>query len=101
MSEYFETSEQCKERAFKDMEKTDSGKKRKKTHVASHILPWNEEKCLDMVRSYPEGNKINFSVLARHGVKNNNNEFPKNGGQIVKMFLQENGINFDSLNYKN
>ena len=55
-----------------------------------------------MVRSYPEGNKINFSELARHyGVKNNNNEFLKNGGQIVKMFLQENGINFDSLNYKN
>ena len=55
-----------------------------------------------MMRSYPKGNKINFSELARHyGVKNNNNEFPKNGGQIVKMFLQENGINFDSLNYKN
>ena len=67
-----------------------------------HIWPWNEEECLEMVRSYPEGNKINFSELARHyGVKNNNNEFPKNGGQIVKMFLQENGMNFDSLNYKN
>ena len=48
-----------------------------------------------------KGNKINFSDLAQHGVKNNNNEFPKNGGQIVKMFLQEYGINFDSLNYKN
>ena len=40
--------------------------------------------------------------MARHnGVKNNNNEFPKNGGQIVKMFLEENEINFDSLDYKN
>ena len=67
-----------------------------------HILPWNEEECLEMVRSYPKGNKINLSELARHyWVKNNNNEFPKNGGQIVKMFLQENGMNFDSLNYKN
>ena len=65
-----------------------------KTHVASHILPWNEEECLEMVCSYPEGNKINFSELARHcGVKIR--------GQIVKMFLQENVINFDSLNYKN
>ena len=102
MTEYFETSEQCKERTFKDMEKIESGKTRQKNHVVLHILPWNEEECLEMVRSYPEGNKINFSELARHyGVKNNNNEFPKNGGQIVKIFLQENGINFDSLNYKN
>ena len=101
MTEYFETSEQCKERTFKDMEKIESGKNAK-NHVALHILPWNEEECLEMVRAYPEGNKINFSELARHyGVKNNNNEFPKNGGQFVKMFLQENGINFDSLNYKN
>ena len=75
MTEYFETSEQCKECTYKDME----------------ILPWNEAECLEMVRAYHEGNKINFSELARHyGVKNNNNEFPKNGGQIVKMFLQEN-----------
>ena len=36
-----------------------------------------------------------------HGVRNNNNAFPKNGGQIVKMFLEENRINFDSFNYKN
>ena len=55
-----------------------------------------------MVRSYPEGYKINFSELARcYGVKNNNSECPKNGGQIVKMFLEENGINFGSFNFKN
>ena len=30
MTEYFETSEQCTERTFKDMEKIESGKKRKK-----------------------------------------------------------------------
>ena len=102
MAEYFETPEQCKDRTFKDMEKVDSGKKRKKNHVASHILPWNEEECIEMVRSYPEGYKINFSELARcYGVKNNNSECPKNGGQIVKMFLEENGINFDSFNFKN
>ena len=78
MTEYFETSEQCEERTFKDMEKIESGKKRKKYHVALHILPWNEEECLEMVRLYPEGNRINFSELARYyGVKNNNNEFLK------------------------
>ena len=102
MAEYFETPEQCKDRTFTDMEKVDSGKKRKKNHVASHILPWNGEECSEMVRSYPEGYKINFSELARcYGVKNNNSECPKNGGQIVKMFLEENGINFDSFNFKN
>ena len=57
------------------MEKIESEKKHRKNHVASHILPWNEEECFEMVRSYPEGHKINFSELARHyGVKNNNNE---------------------------
>ena len=39
MTEYFETSEQCKERTFKDMEKIDSGKEQQKnsccfTHLA-------------------------------------------------------------------
>ena len=70
MTEYFETSEQCKERTFKDMEKIDSGEKNAKIN---HV-----EECLDMVRLYPEGNKINTSGLARHyGEKNNNNvSFP-------------------------
>ena len=61
MTEYFETSEQCKEQTFKDMKKIE--KKTQKNHVALHTLPWNEEECLEMVRSYPEANKINFSEL--------------------------------------
>ena len=56
MTEYFETSEQCKERTFKDMEKIDSGKKtQKKSCCFAHLamewrrmpgdgafIPWRE-----------------------------------------------------------
>ena len=85
MTEYFETSEQCKERTFKDMKKIDSGKKPQKNHVASHNLPWNEEECLEMVRSYSEGNKRNFSELARHyGVKTITMNFQKMEAKLLK-----------------
>ena len=70
MVESFETPQQCKERSFKEREKVESGKKRKKVHVPSNILPWNEDECLHMVRSYPEGYNINVSDLARQsGIK--------------------------------
>ena len=37
MTEYFETPEQCKERTFKDMEKIDSGKNKKKSCCFAHL----------------------------------------------------------------
>ena len=99
MVEFFETPQQCKERSFKEREKVESEKERKKVHVPSNIPPWNEDECLQTVRSYPEGYNINFSDLARQfGIKNSNGEVQKNAGQIVKGFLEENGI--DLFNYQ-
>ena len=42
MTEYFETSEQCKERTFKDMEKIESGKKthQKLCCFARLVMEW-------------------------------------------------------------
>ena len=37
MTEYFETSEQCRERTFKDMEKIESGKNANKSCCFAHL----------------------------------------------------------------
>ena len=46
MAEYFETPEQCKDRTFKDMEKVDSGKKRKKKSCRFSYLAMKKKNAL-------------------------------------------------------
>ena len=49
----------------------------------------------------PEVNKINFTALARkYGMKSGSGSFPGNGGQVVKEFLIENGVNIIQFDYK-
>ena len=88
MAEYFETSESCITRTMKEKKKYYLVKKVNKVHIPTHIPPWNQEKCIEIVQLYPENHKINFTDLLREcGL------YPKNGGQIVKCFLENNGIN--------
>ena len=56
MLESFETKEEC--------EKIATGKKSKKDHVGTNTS-WDQETCVNLVESYPDGYKINFSELAR------------------------------------
>ena len=47
------------------------------------------------VKNYDENTKINFLDLARkYNLKNSKNEMPKNGGQIVKKYLADRGLDF-------
>ena len=88
MLESFETKEGCRKRTNDDIEKIATGKKSKKDHVGTNTS-WDQETCVNLVESYPDGYEINFSVLARDcAVKNKENEVPKNGGQIVKEMLK-------------
>ena len=44
---------------------------------------------------------INFSSLARtFGIKDGEGNVPKNGGQILKQYLEENGMVLENFNYK-
>ena len=92
MTEYFETSESCKARTMKEKEKILSGTKKSKVHIPTNIPPWNQERCIDIIQSYPDKHKINFTDLGREcGLIVDG--YPKHGGQIVKCFLENNGIN--------
>ena len=98
ITEYFETSESCYERTMKEKEKILSGTKKNKVHIPTNIRPWNQERCIDIVKSYPANHKINFTDLGREcGLIVDG--YPRNGGQIVKCFLEENGINTENFDY--
>ena len=50
--------------------------------------------CLEEINGYQSGEKINYSDLARkYNVIDSESKKPQNGGQIVKEFLKENGVN--------
>ena len=63
--------------------------------MGKNMLQWSEKECIDFVNSYPDGQEINFSKLAReHFIINKNGEFPKNGGQMLKDFLEKKSNKF-------
>ena len=98
--ESFETQEQCRKRTNNDLEKIAAGKKCKKDHVGTNTS-FNEDACINIVESYPDGYEINFSELARTClVKNKENEVPNNGGQIVKEMLKRKNINLSRFSDK-
>ena len=99
MLESFETKEECRKRTISDIEKIANGKKSKKDRVGTNTS-WDQETCVNLVESYPDGYKINFSELARIcKMTNKENEVPKNGGQIVKEMLNNKNINLSCFSY--
>ena len=94
MSESFETYSECKDRNITHQTQ------KKKNHVG--LVCWKSEECLIEVSSYgTEVNKINFTALARkYGMKNSSGSFPGNGGQVVKEFLIESGVDISQFDYK-
>ena len=69
-------------------------------HVGSlDLYSWNSDACLNEVRQYQTGDKINFSALAtRYPITVvKSGKKASNAGQIVKQYLIENGINVDAF----
>ena len=102
MNESFESPTECWERTSIECEKVTSGKKAKKVHVGyGTILLWRENECINLVNSYPDGHFINFTKLAReYGIMMSKNQFPGNGGQLLKEFLIKKGVNVDRFDYR-
>ena len=91
-SESFESNSECNNRLLKN------------TKVKKHgsAVSWNSKECLNEVQMYDSEVKfINFTGLAKkYDMKNKEGNIPGNGGQVVKEFLIENGIDLSSFNYK-
>ena len=92
LSESFESNSECNDRLLKN------------TKVKKHgsAVSWNSKECLNEVQMYDSEVKfINFTGLAKkYDMKNKEGNIPGNGGQVVKEFLIENGIDLSSFNYK-
>ena len=99
LQESFETLAECKRRSLKELEELEEGKKRPHNHTGN-INKWDLSQCLREVAALPDGAYLNFSQLARqHGIISANGDPLKNGGQIVKDTLVNNGIDLERFEY--
>lgn len=74
-------------------------KRRKKDHVgSSQNVTWDKQGLKQEVEGYEDGKAVNWSALAKkYNVTNQNGEMAGNGGQIIKEFLQSEGVNVNRL----
>ena len=86
LSQSFETPQQKKDRYEKHMPK------RRKHSPNFDSVSWDKDKVQQDLEVWPEGEKINWSKFAREHQIN-----AKNGGQIVKEFAVEIGIDVKKL----
>ncbi|XP_065683865.1 uncharacterized protein LOC105845122 [Hydra vulgaris] len=94
-----EPFKQAEQRSYEFKEKVDKGVIKPKKHVGSpHTYKDELNLCLEEVNLYKSGEKINYFSLARkYNIIDSASKIPRNGGQIVKEFLKENGVNISSL----
>ena len=91
--ESLESEEQAEKRSKIEQEKVRTGKKKRKNHGNERNYDWNREGCLREVKSYKEGDVINYSKLGKtYGILNQKGYFASNRGQLVKQFLVKNKI---------
>ena len=92
--QFFESKKDAASRKENDEEKITMGLKRKHDHIDNiSAYTWNADGWLKEVSEYDDGHQINYSQLAKkYNMKNKSNEYPPNGGQIVKEYLIDNGI---------
>ena len=97
MSSSFETTGAAKKRKL-DHETSDegtAGKRQRKNHCGNfNRMTWDKEALKREVETYKDGDKVNWSELARrYNVTNRKGEIAKNGGQIVQDWLVSQGVN--------
>ena len=100
MAESFETFAVATERTEAVKRKLELGMKRKRDHIGNiGTYVWSENECYEEVCNYQAGQCINYSELARrYNLLNAKEETPKNGGQIVKKYLEERGCDLTLFN---
>ena len=86
LQESFETNSECKTRSEKEEEERRNYKRSQLDHVGD-TSKWYLEDCIEYVSNLPDGSYLYYTDLARnYGIKNENGDFLKNGGQKFKTF---------------
>ena len=99
LTQSFETFAEASSRTEKNIDNINAGRKRKHNSAGNLFsYQWKHEDCLTEVKGYSAGQSINFTKLAlKYEIKNIKGDAPKNGGQIVKKFLHEKGVDLTIL----
>ena len=99
----FESKKDAEIRTLNDKFQISSGLKRRHKPVGDLEKladTWRSKECLDYVNGLPDGESINFSMLARKfGLKDVNCKQKDNKGQIVKEFLKSKGVDVGKFSY--
>ena len=92
--------EAARKRRNCEIEEERSGKRQKKNHSGNFDrMTWDKEALKKEVESKKDGEKINWSEVARrYHVTNKRGEIARNGGQIVQEWLVNQGVNIHRFN---
>ena len=98
----FESVEAARKRRNCEIEEERSGKRQKKNHSGNFdTMAWDKEALKKEVESKKDGEKINWSEVARrYHVTNKRGEIARNGGEIVQEWLVNQGVNIHRFNPK-
>ena len=83
------------------LRKKDQGRGRQKKNHSGNFdsMTWDKEALKKEVESKKDGEKINWSEVARrYHVTNKRGEMARNGGQIVQEWLVNQGVNIHRFN---
>ena len=96
----FESVEAARKRQNCEIEEKISGKSQKKNNSGNFDrMTWDKEKRKKEVKSKKDGEKINWSEVARqYHVTNKRGKIARNGGQIVQEWLVNQEVNIHRFN---
>ncbi|XP_066917211.1 uncharacterized protein [Clytia hemisphaerica] len=93
----FESFDDALRRSNLEREAIAEGRKRPRTHIGNNYT-WKSEECLEKVRGLPYGSALNFTKLAdEFKLKNAQGKVPGNAGQVVRTFLERNGVDLSDF----
>lgn len=100
LSTFFEASNTAKKRINETSEKILTGKKTPKTHTGTiENYHFDKEDFLNFIRNLAPGSKVIWRYLAfKFHVKNKNGITPKNAGQVLQKYAEQNGVNVNQFN---
>lgn len=100
LSTFFEASNTAKKRINETSEKFLTGKKNPKTHTDTiENYHFDKEDFLNFIRNLAPGSKVIWRYLAfKFHVKNKNGITPKNAGQVLQKYAEQNGVNVNQFN---
>ncbi|XP_019632908.1 PREDICTED: uncharacterized protein LOC109476416 isoform X2 [Branchiostoma belcheri] len=98
LAEEFENRHDAEERTKRRKEREAAGKLKPKDRLGNFgtLCNFDKENLKEEVLAYEDGKDVNWTQLAiKHGVRGKDGNVPGNAGQLVKLWLQSEGIDTD------